>query len=128
MFVAAFSVRGGADALWLVITICLATGAFILLVSKMPRKELDPNRQGTETTFSSRLNAFLPSDGGKFVLSIGFLGYISAAVEVNSHSQSSPARWAWLMNLAIEWFGPYGKVILWFVLGTILIILGLRRR
>lgn len=127
ILVAAISVRGSVDASGLVIATFLAAGALVLLASKIYRKRLGSSTQST-TLASSQQNGFLP-DARKFVLSMAFLCYLLAAVDViSTGSLSTSGRWAWLMNLAIEGFGPYGKAILFFIFGIILTIIGLLKK
>lgn len=122
------SIRGYVDTSGLAIAAFLATGALVLLASKIYRKRFGSNIQNP-ASYLSRVNNFIPNDTRKFVLSIGLLCYALAVVEITGgHSQSSSGRWAWLTNLAIEWLGPDGKGVLFFIIGTTLIISGLVKK
>ena len=63
---------------------------------------------------------------GRINVGFAFIFYVFAVCEF--YSPMSPSRrWAWLESLALDVFGPDGKLILLVLIGTALLINGIRK-
>ena len=63
----------------------------------------------------------------KFGLIIGFCAYLSAIFHLFNPYISLDGRWAWVFKFFVERFGENGPAILYFLLGTLFIVLGLKK-
>jgi len=85
----------------------------------------DKQEQGPEY-FNSQ---FRFEDSRKVVIALGVGAYLLAVVDFFSNQSPSPiGRWGWFNWKLYELFGSLGLPIWWSVVGTILLVFGLRKK